>query len=171
MEKKITPHTTKGLLLALLLIIIDIVASIAGIKFETWFRWLPTLIFLAVIIWACINYANQMDNQLTFGNLFVHGFKTSAVVASIMVIYTVLSLYVIFPEQIEQGLEMARQQMEEKNIPQANIDQGLELARKFNVPFAIMGAIFGTLIVGAIGSLIGGAIAKKNPPSPFQEQV
>ncbi|MBI3717918.1 MAG: DUF4199 domain-containing protein [Sphingobacteriales bacterium] len=171
MEKKVTSHVTKGLILALVLIVVDVAATVLNIKYETWFKWLPTLFFCIVIIWACINYANQMDNNVTFGNVFVHGFKTSAVIACIMVLYVILSIFVLFPDQIDKVLDVARKQMEEKNLPESNIDQGIAFTKKLYVPFAIGGAVIGSLLVGAIASLIGGAIAKKNPPSPFQQQA
>lgn len=172
MEKKITTHITKGVVLALILIVIDVISSVAGFKFETWFRWLPTLLFCGYIIWACINYADQMNNEVTFGKVFGHGFRTSSVVASIMVIYVVLSLFIIFPEQKEQVVEATRKQLEDKgNVPQSAIDTALEYTRKLYTPIAIMSAIIGSLLVGAIASLIGAAIAKKNPPSPFQQQA
>lgn len=169
MEKKITTHITKGLILALVLIVIDVVATVTGIKYENWFRWLPTLLFCVAIIWACINYANQMDNNVTFGNVFVHGFKVSTVIACIMVLYVILSIFVLFPEQVDKAMEVARKQMEEKNVPDANIEQGIALGKKLFVPFAIGGAALGSVIVGAIASVIGGAIAKKNPQTPFQQ--
>lgn len=171
MEKKITSHITKGLILVLLLIVIDVASTVLDFKFETWFKWLPTLFFCAAIIWACVNYANQMENNVTFGNIFAHGFKTSAVVACIMVLYVILSLYVLFPDQIDKGLEVARKQMEDQNIPEDKIDQNLAIGRKLAFPMTIIITVVGNLLVGAIASLIGGAVAKKNPPSPFQQQA
>ncbi|MBI1781922.1 MAG: DUF4199 domain-containing protein [Sphingobacteriales bacterium] len=131
MEKKVTSHVTKGLILALVLIVVDVAATVLNIKYETWFKWLPTLFFCIVIIWACINYANQMDNNVTFGNVFVHGFKTSAVIACIMVLYVILSIFVLFPDQIDKVLDVARKQMEEKNLPESNIDQGIAFTKNF----------------------------------------
>lgn len=61
----------------------------------------------------------------------------------------------------------------EKN-PQLNseqIDTGINITRKFFIPFAIAGALFGTAFVGLIGSLIGAAIARKNPVTPFDKPV
>lgn len=172
MEKKITSHITIGLILALVLIVVDVIASVAGFKFENWFKWLPTLFFCGAIIWACIKYANQMDNNVTFGNVFGHGFKTSAVFACIMVLYTILSVFIIFPEQIEQVLTVTRKQLEDKgNIPDSAVEQALSFTKRLYIPFAIIGVVIGSLLVGAIASLIGSAIAKKNPPSPFQQQA
>ena len=49
------------------------------------------------------------------------------------------------------------------------IEQGITMTKKFFLPFAIGGAIIGTAILGAIGALIGAAVAKKNPVDPFSE--
>jgi hypothetical protein len=47
------------------------------------------------------------------------------------------------------------------------IEQGIAMTKKLFLPFAIAGAIFFTGFFGAIGSLIGAAVAKKNPVDPF----
>lgn len=171
MEKKVTSHVTKGLIIALVLFVIDIIAGFAHFKFATWYRWLPLLIFLAAIIWACINFAAQKNHDVTFGNIFGHGFKTSVVVACITIIFTLLSIYLIFPETKDLALDEARKQMEAKgNLSQDVIDQSLEFTKKMFVPFAIIGVIFVFLLGGAIASLIGAAIPKKNPQTPFENQ-
>jgi NADH:ubiquinone oxidoreductase subunit 6 (subunit J) len=171
MEPKITSHITKGLIISLILVVLDLIAGFANFKFATWFRWIPTLILVGSIIWACINYGSQLNNNVTFGNVFTHGFKTTAVIACIVTVFTVLSLLVIFPETKDIALDQARKQMEAKgNMPEETIDKAIEMTKKFFLPFAIAGAVFGTIIVGAIASLIGAGITKKNPPSPFEQK-
>ncbi len=171
MEKKVTSNIVTGLIISLILIVLDLVAGFANFKFATWYRWVPSLILVAALIWACINYGRQNDHNVTFGGVFAFGFKTTAVVASILVVYTLLSIFLIFPETKDLALEMARKQMEEKgNLSQDQIDKGIEITKSLFVPFAIGGAAFGTAIVGAISSLIGAAAAKKNPQSPFETQ-
>jgi NADH:ubiquinone oxidoreductase subunit 6 (subunit J) len=59
--------------------------------------------------------------------------------------------------------------MEKKgNVTTDQIDMSLGLTRKFFLPFSIAFLLFGTAIIGAIASLIGAGIAKKNPISPFE---
>jgi hypothetical protein len=63
----------------------------------------------------------------------------------------------------DMAVEEARKQMEAKGtLSQANIDTALEMTRKFFMPFALIGVVIGTLIIGAIGSLLGAAFTKKN---------
>jgi len=171
MEKKVTSHITKGLVIALILFVLDIIAGFAHFKFATWWRWIPSIILLAAIIWACLNFAAQKNHDVTFGNIFGHGFKTSVVVACITIVFSLLSIFLIFPETKDVALEEARKQMEAKGtLSQDMIDQSLEITRKMFVPFAIIGVIVGSVIVGAIASLIGAAVPKKNPQTPFEKQ-
>ncbi len=39
--------------------------------------YIQYVFFIAGIIWACINYSNQLNGDVTFGNLFAHDFKNS----------------------------------------------------------------------------------------------
>jgi hypothetical protein len=171
MEKKVTTHITKGLIISLVMIVMDLVSGFANFKFEVWYRWIPSLVLLAALIWACVSYGAQMEHKVTFGNVFVHGFKASSVTACILVIYSLLSVYLIFPETRDQATELARKSMEQKNLSPEAVEQGLEISRRLFLPSVLAGAILGTLLVGVIASLIGAAVTKKRPPSLFESQT
>jgi len=170
MEKKITTPITKGLIIALIGAVLDLIAGFAHVKFEDWWRWIPGIITFGLIIWACLNFASQSENNVTFGNIFAHGFKTSAVVVCFSIIYFLISTYLIFPETKEIILQKSREQMEANGkLTQDQIDAGIEMTKKLFIPFTIMGLIFFYLIFGTIASLIGAALAKKNPVTPFDK--
>ena len=65
---------------------------------------------------------------------------------------------------------MARQQMEGQGRSDEQINTALEVMKKGFWVFGILGVLFSYAIFGAIGSLIGAAITKKNPQTPFEEQ-
>ena len=168
METKVTSPLIKGIMISLVLVVMDLVAGFANYKFALWYRWLPTIVLCIAIIWACINYSNQKNNLVTFGNVFGHGFKASMVIAVIMLVYSLLSIYVIFPETPEIALDETRKQMESKgNLSEDQIDTAVEMTRKFFLFGIIIAALFGTLIAGTIASLLGGAFAKKKPITQF----
>jgi uncharacterized membrane protein YciS (DUF1049 family) len=172
MNKKVTSALTSAIMISLLLIVLDLIAGFSNIKFATWYRWIPTIVFCVAIIIVCITYANQKDNVVTFGNVFGHGFKTSAIIAGLMLIYTLLSIYVIFPDTKEKYIDEMRRQMEAKgNMSEDTINNAVEMTSKFFLVGATIGAIIGTLIGGAIASLLGAAFAKKKPASPFDQQT
>jgi hypothetical protein len=169
MEKKITSPALKGLIISLILLVISIVFLIFKLEGNKMLGLIPIGIFLIGIILSNINYSNQKNANVTFANLFSHGFKASALVAGIMGLWVALSLGLLFPEALERGMEAQSQAMSEKGMSESDIDNAMELGKKVAIP---MGTIFSAIIylaIGAIGSLIGAAIAKKNPnPTPFE---
>jgi|SRR5215469_12730954 len=168
-ENKVMSHIIKGLLVALILIVIGIVGYFTKLSDQSWFQWTSNVILFIAVIWGCIYYANQMNGQVTFGNVFVHGFKMSVVIALILIVYTALAITIIFPEMKDKALDVARQRMEERNLPDSQIETGMEVTKKFFLPIAIGAILFGTLIFGAIASLIGAGVAKKKPVNPLEQ--
>jgi hypothetical protein len=172
MENKITTPITKGLIITLIGAVLDLVAGFAHIRYETWWRWIPAIITFGLIIWACVNFSNQMQHNVTFGNIFAHGFKTGAVVACLSLIYFLVSIYLIFPETKEISLQKARENMEARqNLTSDQIDQGMEFVKRSYMTLSVISIVLFTLVVGAVASLIGAAIAKKNPVTPFDKPL
>jgi drug/metabolite transporter (DMT)-like permease len=171
MEKKVTTPVTTGLIISLVLIILGIIGYISGMDQQTWYRWISIILFIAGIIYACINYGKQLDNNVKFGDIFAFGFKTSAVVTCIMIVFIIVFV-LIFPDIKEKAMDTARKQMEEKQqLSEEQIEAGLSFTRKSFMVFLVVGSLFLYLAAGAISALIGAAITKKEPVSPFQNQA
>lgn len=164
MEQKLTPPWTKGLIISLVLIVYGLILYFTGQSQNKSLSWIQMALLIAGLIYSCIHFAKQKEGNVTFGNVFAHGFKTNAAVIVIMVVYTIIALKFLFPEMMEMGLSQARIDMEKKgNLSESEIEKGLDMVKKFFLPFAIGAIVFGFGILGAIGSLIGAAVAKKNP--------
>ncbi len=170
MENKITPAWQKGLLISLVLIVIGLIIYFAGQAQNKAIGWIQFCIMMGAIIWACINFAKQMQGNVTFGNVFAHGFKVTAAIAAITAVYAFLAFKFIYPELIDASIEEARKNMEAKgNVSDDQIKQALDMMKRFFIPFAIGGTLIMSAILGAVASLIGAAVAKKNP-NPTLEQ-
>ena len=168
--KKSPDYFSKALIISLILIVLDLIGGFAHIRFETWFKWLPTLIMIAFLIVFCIQYGKQQTEGVTFGKVFGYGFKITSFIVLLMFIYTLISLFLIFPEMKEQVIEKARADMQAKGTYTEDvIEQGVAMTRKFFLPFLILGVVLGTFIFGAIGSLLGAAFTKKSEPNIFQD--
>jgi uncharacterized protein YybS (DUF2232 family) len=135
-------------------------------------NYIQYAIFLGGIIWACVSYSNQLNANVTFGNLFAHGFKTTAVIMVIILVYTILAMKVLFPDMIDKIVEASRQKMEaDGKATDEEIEQGITMMKDHFVLFAVVGVIVGYAILGAISSLIGAAVARKKPQDPFGNQT
>jgi hypothetical protein len=171
MKKKSSDFIGKALLLSLVLIVVDLIGGFAQLRFVTWFKWLPSLIMVAAIIIFCIQYGKQQTDGVTFGKVFGYGFKISLVVSVIMIVYALLSFYLIFPELTEQILVKTRTDLQAKGgLTDDQIDQQVNMTKKFltPIPLAIF-AFLGTLFYATIASLLGAAFTKKSEPSIFPD--
>lgn len=170
-EKKPITTIQKGLIIALALIAVSVIVQVMAtdLQQQQKYGWVSFGLLIAGIVWACITYAKEKNGNVSFGNVFAHGFQTTAVATCFMVIYTILSVTILFPEMREKAMEVASQQMEEQGqLSEIQMEQALAFTDKFFMPLAIGGALIGNLIIGALGALIGAGVAQKNPNyTPF----
>lgn len=170
MEKQVTSHIIKGTILGGISILLSILIYVFNLYTVKELNWVSYAIIIGGIIYGNILYANQNGNNVSFGNIFAHGFKTTAVLIVITVAYTLLALKVLFPDMIDKIIDMSRIEMEKNpKLTDEMIEQGIAMTKKFFVPFAIGGVLIGTGFMGAIASLIGAGVAKKNPVDPFKQ--
>src|SRR3954453_11869460 len=173
MEQKVTSPVSKGVIITLLLIVVGLIIYFTNQLGNKSLGYLQYIILIGGIIWSCISYAKQMNGNVTFGNVFSHGFKTTAVVAALLAVYTFIAVKFLFPDMVDKALEIAKKKMESSgnNMSDEQIQQSLDMVRKFFIPFAIGGLLVMFAIIGSISSLIGAAVAKKNPQSPFEQNL
>jgi hypothetical protein len=169
MKKKSSDFMSKAILISLILIVVDLIGGFAHLKFTSWFKWISTIVIIGSLIMACISFGKQND-EVIYGKAFGYAFKISLIISIIMTVYALISLYLIFPEFVDQTLQKARENMEARGgMTQDQMDAGMAMTKKFMqpVPVAIFTFII-TLIIGVIGSLLGAAFAKKSEPNVFQ---
>jgi hypothetical protein len=167
MQQKITSTTVKGFIIGLIMIALSLTVSFLGLQSNSIFQWLGYGIFLIGIILAISQYGKQLNYNSKFGDYFAHGFKVSAVVTLLMIVFLIIFM-TVFPEFKDKAMDEARKGMTTKNLSEEQIEKAIDITRKFFMVFLIGGALLGYLLFGAIASLIGAAITKKDP-QPFQD--
>lgn len=171
MENKITSHIVKGLILSAISIVFAVVMYVFNLYEKTYISWISQAVIFGGVIYSAILFANESNHNVTFGNVFAHGFKTTAVIIAITSLYTILATKFLFPDMVDMIISITRKELEKNpQMTDEMIEQATSMTKKFFLPFALGGAILGTGFIGAIASLIGAAVAKKNP-NPFQDNV
>ena len=168
-QKKPIGHIAAGLIIGLVLIPYSCALYFTNTQQTGIYGWLP-IIFIIIGLIAFVNlYGKALNNEVTFGNLFAYGFKTTAFLTLIVIAFTVI-FFLAFPDIKEKIVESARQKMEEKgNLTEDEIDKGIASFRKMFWVYSIGGVLLVYAIIGAIGSLIGAAITPKKPVNPIDQ--
>ena len=105
MDKQITSHIVKGAILAGISILFSVIIYVFNLYTTSWLSWLNYAIFIGGIIYGNVLFANQNNNNVTFGNIFAHGFKTTSVIIVITSLYTVLAFKFLFPDMLDKVLQ------------------------------------------------------------------
>ncbi len=172
MEKQITTPAVKGLIIALALIIFQVAITLTHQEGNKSLGIIPIAVLLGGIIWACMTYSSQMDGNVTFGNVFSHGFKSGSLVAALVGLWLALSLTVIFPESLDRMMELQRTEMLKNGMTNDQADQYLNgVGRKMAVPMGTIVVVILYLVISAIGGLLGASLAKKNPNPVMPEKL
>ena len=171
MEKKTLSNTNAGLILFMVMAVYTLILNLSNLQSNSALSWLSYLIVIGGISIFVIRYAKDREGNVTFGNLFGYGFKICAILTVFYIVFMVL-FYLIFPEYKEQLLEVATQKAIEraKGDDTENVLKGMEMFKRFFWVGLIAGIMFSFALLGAIGSLIGAALSKKNP-NTFQRDI
>lgn len=158
--KKINTHLKYGGITGFVMVVLSLLVYIIDKKVDSPLGMLVYVPLVIGIIMNAMAFSKANDHFVTFGSVFASCFKASAIVAIIMVAWTVLSVQ-IFPEMKEAGMEIAYKKMSDQGLPDEEIDKWMGMTEKYYTTFAIGGVMFGMMLWGAIVSLLGAAIAKK----------
>ena len=162
-ERKPIHHIVAGLLIALAVVMVSIILSfIGGASAGAGGGWLTFLIIIAGLVFFVQRYGRDIDYQATFGDYFNYGFKATTMIVLLYVVYlVVLSLAV--PDVKQMALDGTRAQLERAKATDAEIDKVMGLTSRNFWVLLIGTSVFFFAFIGAIGSLIGAAITKKEP--------
>ena len=172
MEKKPLTPLIGGIILSLISIVLFLAFYFTGLSFkDTPVKWLPVLVFVVLIIIFITKWANDNNNNVTFGQCFGYGFKTVAIFSLIMFVFILIFIFA-FPDYKTQIMDMTRIKMNEKpELTADQKDQAMTIMNKFFMISALGGSLFLNLFMGTISALIGAAVAKKNPVTPFDQPM
>jgi hypothetical protein len=167
--KKPISHLAAGAILAAIMIVFGLVMYFAEIQQSGGMQWIAYLLLAAGLVLFINLYGKARNNQVSFGNLFAYGFKTTAFTTLIVIVFTVLS-FIALPEIKEKIFEEARKGMEEQGkLSEDEMDEAIDGFKSFFWVIIIGGTLLMYAIVGAIASLIGAAITRKRPFNPLEQ--
>jgi hypothetical protein len=173
-ESKPISHFRAGLLIAAFMVVFSLIMDFVGQGEASSFGWISNLVFIGALIYFINKHGKANNNTSTFGEMFSYGFKITSIVTLIMIIFMVI-YFASFPERKATMVEAFTTEMETQvdsgKITESQADMMINQYDKKFILLTGGTALFGYLVMGAIGSLIGAAITKKEPKTPFDQQI
>jgi hypothetical protein len=169
MEQQVTTRGVGmqyGVIVGIIMIIYGTLLQVSGLALEYQSLSYINYIFLGVVIYlAHKKFKEDGDGFMSYGQGLGIGFWISLIGGVISMVFSYIYMSFIDSTIMEQAMDKARYDMEEKGMSDAQIDQAMSITEKFMTPemIFVMG-IVGTLIFGFILSLIVSAITKKTDP-------
>ncbi len=152
-------HIRKGLVIALTLIALDIILQLTHQKLQPWVLYVNSGILLVGVVIALQLKTSEPEEKVQFSNLFGYGFKVSVVTVCILFLYTILSIYLLFPETITEFYNQSVAQAKKmEGYDAAKITENKDMAMKVIRISTLSGVVMFNLAVGVAGALIGSII-------------
>jgi hypothetical protein len=131
-QRKPISHITAGLIIAGILIVFSILMSfINGSSSKPGSGWISYLVICAGLVLFIYLYGKSRNNFVGFGDLFSYGFKATAMMTLVFVVFMVIMAF-IMPEFKEKAIEAARAQMEKQGkMSDADIERGMNMVEKY----------------------------------------
>ena len=152
-------HINKGLVIAALLILLDIIIQLSQQKMQPWVMYANSAALLVGVVVAVQLRTSEQEEKVQFSNLFGYGFKVSVVTACILFLYTILSLYLIFPGYVTDIYNQNIAQAQKTDgFDAAKIAQNKDMAIKVIRISTLSSVVMYNLAVGIVGAAIGAII-------------
>ncbi len=154
-----------GIVSALVSIAFFIILVIAGVNaFDNKWGWIGSVFTIVLLVLAHKAFKEQGDGFMTYGQGVGIGFWMGVIATLVAGLFTYIYSNIIDPATMENFYEAQRLQMEERNMPDDQIDIAIEWTKKLFWVFYVIGGIIGSLVLALIVSIF---TQKRNPAPPF----
>lgn len=171
MEQTVKVNSTKvatkwALISAITGIIITYAFEFLDVDPNSSAKYLTYIPFIAFLFLAQKEFKDELRGYITFGQAYSTGFRYALFTGLISALFTYIYLQWLSPEMMDKVIEATRASLEEKDTPSDQAEKALEMTRQWGPLFGAFAVAIGYAIFGAIISLIGAAIFKKER-SPY----
>ncbi|WP_426667947.1 DUF4199 domain-containing protein [Mucilaginibacter sp. McL0603] len=151
-----------SLIYTLVAIVITYIIEIAKLDINSPIKYLTYIVLLALLFLAQKEHKDKLGGYIKFNEAFITGLLYGVFAGVFTGIFVYIYLTFLSPEMFTQTIEQQREAMAAKgNLSSDQIDQAMEIVKKYGVILGALGAMIVYSILGAIFGLIGAAIFKK----------
>lgn len=151
-----------GFPLGLLLIVITLLAYLAGVDKEQWLGFSIYAIYIIAVIFSIQHVKKNQDGKIEFSGAFKVGFYTLLVAILISTLYFFIHISFIDTQYFDALADVQRSKMQEMGMSEEQIVKAMDASSAFMKPaFSIPISLFSQLFVAVIISAVCGAVMKR----------
>jgi len=124
-------------------------------------KYVGYLPFIAFLLLAQKEHRENLGGFITFGQAFVAGLLYSIIGAVVISIFVYIYFAFLSPEVFNKIMDTQRDAMTQKGMSSDQVDQAMEIMKKYGALITAFVSIFAIAIFGIIVALVGAAIFKK----------
>jgi len=145
-------------------VILTYIWQFAHISLESPVKYISYILFIAFLVMSQKEYRGLRGGYMTFGQAFVEGLLFAVFYGILSAIFSYIYMTILSPQVWEQAMVASQQKLEAAgNLSSEQIESAMAISRKYGILIAVVVIILGTPFMGAIVSLIGAAVLKKDP--------
>ena len=143
-------------------IVLTYVFQFLNIGVSSPIRYFTFIFFIAFMFLGQKEYRDGLGGFATFGQAFVEGLLFSVFAGVLLAIFTYINYSFISPHEYEQILSAQKEKLDAQGtLSSEQIDAAMAITKKYGVLITAISILIITPIIGAIISLVGAAIFKK----------
>ena len=146
---------------AIVLTLIQYFTGIDRTSTANWFAWL-NVPFLALFIWMAMKERKQEDygGNMSYGQCIGTGTLVGLFAGIVMAIFMYVYFTAINPGIVDFIVQKQQAALQAQQMDPEKMQNAISMMKKMFIPFGIGGALFGSVIIALVISLIVGAFVK-----------
>jgi len=166
------PAMTYGVIIALVMIILSVLAWILGEEGALWLSFINWIAYFGILYYCLKNWRDKYKGgYITYGMAFKSGVIFMFFASIIFAFYNLIYMTWIDPQYMDRLMDVAEETYYNQGMSDEQIDLALSMFSKMKSPgVQFFSVIFGTTLIGVVISLIVSIFVKREG-DPFRQAM
>ncbi|WP_298391951.1 hypothetical protein [Hydrotalea sp.] len=162
MEVSYTSHIKKGIIIAVLMMLLNVIGQITELIYIPWYGFLILSVFIIAAFGSTWLFNHQTKGFEVFSVILSHGFKTVAVAIALFFVYHFIAMHYLFPNYVTHQIGLLQEEAKQHSEAVTHLPADLNRAKQIWMNTQLAGTLILFLLAGGAGALLAAvAVPKK----------
>ncbi|RTL53184.1 MAG: DUF4199 family protein [Sphingobacteriales bacterium] len=161
MEVSYTSHIKKGIIIAVLIMLLNAIGQITELIYLPWYGFIILSVFIVAAFISTWLFNHQTKGVKGFSLILSHGFKTVAVATALFFVYNFISMHYLFPHYVDHQIGLLQEAAKQHGEPITNLPDDVNRAKQIWMNTQLAGVLILFLLAGGAGALLAAVAVPK----------